>query len=554
MSKAFAEAFSEYISESDRCFGFVCDLSDGTFSIENSSGLFKSVFVEGINPIVQLQKGDAVHPADREMVSMFCGELLAPKGVSERDGSLSINFRLNTGEAKSPVYEWVIMNIIPRSDGNDNINSIIGCIHIMTVEELVNKDIVDSFTNDTHPKVYENRVRSILESGANTAFVQFDIEKFRFINTEYSEKTGNDILDHIRNGLDVICAEKQVHFRLAADIFVIVTAYNSRDEIDVLIGNINRLLSRYGSIEYKLVFGVYFADEGDKTAPVRILMDRVALARESVKGSALKNVGYYAKNQENVLNLRRQIEERMYYALEHNEFEMYLQPKYSIEANKIVGAEALARWRHPEYGLISPAVFIPVFEQNGFIIKLDEYIWEQACKAVRKWIDMVREPVTISINISRVHLDSGDFIGKLNALIKKYDIPQKYIETEITETVENSRTENAVRELKDNGYVLLMDDFGSGYSSLNTLKSTPFDVIKIDRAFFSEFMLSERGKKIIAHTIAMSKDIGLDMVAEGVETKEQASFLSQCGCDTVQGFLYSKPVPLAEFEKMAYGA
>lgn len=345
-----------------------------------------------------------------------------------------------------------------------------------------------------------------------------------------------------------------MHFRLAADIFVIVTAYNSRDEIDVLIGNINRLLSRYGSIEYKLVFGVYFADEGDKTASVRILMDRVALARESVKGSALKNVGYYAKNQENVLNLRRQIEERMYYALEHNEFEMYLQPKYSIEANKIVGAEALARWRHPEYGLISPADFIPVFEQNGFIIKLDEYIWEQACKAVRKWIDMGREPVTISINISRVHLDSGDFIGKLNALIKKYDIPQKYIETEITETVENSRTENAVRELKDNGYVLLMDDFGSGYSSLNTLKSTPFDVIKIDRAFFSEFMLSERGKKIIAHTIAMSKDIGLDMVAEGVETKEQASFLSQCGCDTVQGFLYSKPVPLAEFEKMAYGA
>ena len=118
---------------------------------------------------------------------------------------------------------------------------------------------------------------------------------------------------------------------------------------------------------------MYFADEGDKTAPVRILMDRAALARESVKGSALKNVGYYAKNQENVLNLRRQIEERMYYALEHNEFEMYLQPKYSIEANKIVGAEALARWRHPEYGLISPADFIPVFEQNGFIVKLDEY-------------------------------------------------------------------------------------------------------------------------------------------------------------------------------------
>lgn len=554
MSKAFAEAFGEYMCNSSRCCGFVSDLSDGTFSIETGSEHFKGVFADGIDPIVQLRAGDAVHPADRGMVSVFCGELLSPEGISERDGNLSISFRLNTGAKEAPEYEWVIMNIILRSDENDNVNCIIGCIHIMTVEELVNKDIVDSFTNDTHPKVFENRIRSVLENNANTAFIQFDIEKFRFINTEYGEKTGNDILDCIKNGLDTICNEKQVHFRLAADIFVIVTPYSSRDEIDALIGTINRLFSRYGSIEYKLVFGAYFTDENDSKVPIRLLEDRVALARVSAKGSALKNVGYYARNQENVLNLRRQIEERMYYALEHNEFVMYLQPKYSIGADKIVGSEALARWEHPEYGLISPADFIPVFEQNGFIIKLDEYIWEQACKTIRKWIDMGREPVTISVNISRVHLDSGDFIGKLNALIKKYDIPQKYIETEITETVENSRTESAVRELKDNGYVLLMDDFGAGYSSLNTLKSTPFDVIKIDRAFFSEFMLSERGKKIIAHTIAMSKDIGLGLVAEGVETKEQAKFLSECGCDTVQGFLYSKPVPLAEFEKMAYGA
>ena len=242
----------------------------------------------------------------------------------------------------------------------------------------------------------------------------------------------------------------------------------------------------------------------------------------------------------------------MDYALEHGEFVMYLQPKYSISTAGVVGAEALVRWIHPEKGMLPPAEFISVFEKNGFIIKLDEYIWEQACKAIRGWIDSGVQPVPISVNISRVHLTDEKFIDVLDRLIEKYDIPKNMIETEITETVENAGDSEVIKRLKERGYMLLMDDFGSGYSSLNMLKSTPFDVIKIDRDFFSEFMLSDRGKKIISHTISMSKDIGLDMVAEGVETKEQAEFLKNCGCDVAQGFYYSKPVPINDFERLVY--
>jgi EAL domain-containing protein (putative c-di-GMP-specific phosphodiesterase class I) len=331
---------------------------------------------------------------------------------------------------------------------------------------------------------------------------------------------------------------------------MIAMSYDKPEEIERLISRIEDRLGVFGDISYKFVFGVNIIT--DRNIPMRKMGDRAAMARQSIKGNALKNICYYSDNQEDKLVTKKFIEDRMDYALEHGEFVMYLQPKYSISTAGVVGAEALVRWIHPEKGMLPPAEFISVFEKNGFIIKLDEYIWEQACKAIRGWIDSGVQPVPISVNISRVHLTDEKFIDVLDRLIEKYDIPKNMIETEITETVENAGDSEVIKRLKERGYMLLMDDFGSGYSSLNMLKSTPFDVIKIDRDFFSEFMLSDRGKKIISHTISMSKDIGLDMVAEGVETKEQAEFLKNCGCDVAQGFYYSKPVPINDFERLVY--
>ena len=236
-------------------------------------------------------------------------------------------------------------------------------------------------------------------------------------------------------------------------------------------------------------------------------------------------------------------------ALLNNEFVMYLQPKYSISANRIIGAEALTRWISPEKGMISPADFIPLFEKNGFIVKLDRFIWEEACKKIRSWIDKGITPVPISVNISREYLHSFDVVEYISELVKKYNIPKHYLELEITESAESTGVEGIVGRLKDAGFTMLMDDFGSGYSSLNMLKTTRFDVLKIDRDFLSEFMESDRGRKIIAHTISMSHDIGLDIIAEGVETTEQAHFLSVCGCDAAQGFLYSRPLSQKDFDE-----
>lgn len=234
-------------------------------------------------------------------------------------------------------------------------------------------------------------------------------------------------------------------------------------------------------------------------------------------------------------------------ALKNREFVMYLQPKFSISRNEMIGAEALVRWVHPEKGMLAPLDFIPLFEQNGFVIKMDQYIWEEACRTIRDWMDQGVTPVPISVNMSRRHLRDHDFVDVLNHLVEKYRIPKHFLEIELTETIQENELSTEIERLKENGYKLLMDDFGSGFSSLNMLKNTKFDVLKMDRGFLRNFIGSERGQRIVEHTIRMSRDIGLDLIAEGVETKEQALFLQGCGCDTAQGFYYAKPMPLDEF-------
>ena len=523
-------------------------MSDGSYDI-TPTPLAHKMLDFSRDPISQLSQDERIHKNDRELVKQLCRDLYDYAGLGISDTKFNINFRYDL-EGDGGVYTWLSMTVIlPANMKNDPIPLIY--ISVMNKSELLTKSIVESFTNDKHPSVFNNNVQHLIntDDGRLLVFIQFDIEKFKLINAKYGEEKGTEILNFISNGLDGICTKEQVHIRLTADVFMVASLFEKPEDIQRFISKVENSLGSCGDISYRLIFGVNIVT--DRSLPLRKMGDRAAMARQSIKGNALTNVGYYS-DQESSLFSRKYIEDRMYYALEHGEFIMYLQPKYSIRQEKIIGAEALVRWLHPERGLIPPLEFVPIFEQNGFIIKLDEYMWEQACRTIRRWIDTNTEPVPISVNISRVHLSDTKFISVLNDLVKKYDIPKHLIETEITETYENANSAEIINELKNSGYTLLMDDFGSGYSSLNMLKNTPFDIIKIDRDFFSEFMLSERGKKIIHHTISMSRDIGLGLVAEGVETKEQAEFLSSCGCDTAQGYYYSKPMPLDDFEELAF--
>lgn len=277
------------------------------------------------------------------------------------------------------------------------------------------------------------------------------------------------------------------------------------------------------------------------------------MARKAAKNNILSNILFYREQFKESLYNRKFIEENMQAAVAEKQFMMYLQPKYSIAKNEIIGAEALVRWRHPQRGMIYPDQFIPIIEENGFVKKVDYYIWGEACRFIRKCQDAGIPPCPISVNVSRVHLGDNECIRVLSELIRDCNIDRKLLELEITETAGDQQVSMKAMELKEEGYTLLMDDFGSGYSSLNILLETPFDVIKLDKKFMENMMVSDKGRLILEQVVSMANKLDLGLLAEGVETKEQVELLQSIGCDQVQGYYYAKPMPEEEFFELLGG-
>ena len=239
-------------------------------------------------------------------------------------------------------------------------------------------------------------------------------------------------------------------------------------------------------------------------------------------------------------------------AFEEKQFCVYYQPQYNYMSGRIVGAEALVRWIHPEYGMQSPGDFIPVFEENGLITRLDLYVFEEICSFISRCRGTKIKTVPISFNVSRYDVINGDFIERIEEIRKKYDIPVTNLRAEITESSMiggNDHMVKIVHEFQSLGYVVEMDDFGSGYSSLNVLKDIEVDIIKLDMAFMRG-NLTKRGGIIISSIIRMANWLGTPVIAEGVETPEQAEYLKSIGCIYIQGFLFSKPVPENEYVNM----
>lgn len=495
---------------------------------------------------------DIVKDSDRELCSLFLNVMQQGSRDADKFQPLSgkrkeVNLHLREVDGS---YRYYRIECHIQKEQNTGIMNR-GWVEIMPLsqEEIYRLRLAESITNDKNPSFFTDSAMEILKTNLDKRFalVQFDVAKFKVINEQYGEDTGDEILHFFVHTLKVILRKDQLYTRLTADVFMILTAFEEEQEIHELIELIRNNLHGYKGIPYTLYFGV--CEVRDRTQNLRKYGDGAAFARQSIKGDALNHVMFYQDDMKEQAKIQKLVEDEMENALENREFVMFLQPKYSISQNCIVGAEALVRWIHPKKGMIPPGDFIPLFEKNGFIIKMDQYIWEEACKTVRTWMDAGIHPIPISVNVSRRHMKDGRFVQVLDDLIKKYEIDHKYLEIEITESVDQEETNAGIELLKQHGYMLLMDDFGSGYSSLNTLKDTQFDIIKIDREFLQDFVQSKRGQKIVEHTIRMTQEIGLELVAEGVENHEQALFLSECGCDTAQGFYYAKPMPVEQFNK-----
>ena len=326
---------------------------------------------------------------------------------------------------------------------------------------------------------------------------------------------------------------------------MIVTEYGNEEELTELVKHLDERITNFKNVKLQLSYGIYTVE--DKTMELRQMEDRSAMARKAAKNNILTNVVFYKEQFKVSLYNRKFIEENMQSAIAERQFMMYLQPKYSIAKNEIIGAEALVRWRHPERGMIYPNQFIPIIEENGFIKEVDYYIWGEACRFIRRCEEAGIRSCPVSVNVSRVHLQDNECIRMLSEMIDDNHISKELLELEITESADDQQISMKALLLKEAGFTLLMDDFGSGYSSLNILLETPFDVIKLDKKFMENMMVSNKGKLILEQVVLMADKLELGLLAEGVETKEQIDLLENIGCDQVQGYYYAKPMPEEEF-------
>lgn len=413
-------------------------------------------------------------------------------------------------------------------------------------DELTGLRNKDSFFKTAQARMCEN-------PSDEYAVVVIDVDKFSVINDVYGMKTGDDVLCYLaetirqNTGDDCIC-------RMYSDNFAMLLKYQSDKQIVDIMDRIVDDMKKYPlDINIVVSYGIYKVE--DTSLPVSLMCDWAGYAKKAIKGNVVKFGQFYDEQLRDSMLEDQMMESEMEQALADGQFRLYLQPKIDIITSAVIGAEALVRWIHPTKGMIMPGRFIPLFEKNSFIIRMDIYLWEQVCKVLRRWIDEGKKPVPISINVSRLHIVDPTLKDTLISLTKKYNIPHELLEIEITETAFMDQTkaiQQCVQELKNLGFIVSIDDFGSGYSSLNMLKEVDVDTLKIDREFLNEVVATSRGKTIISHTIAMANDLKLNVVSEGVETVEQAEFLVKNGCRSAQGFLYSKPLSVQNYELYAY--
>ena len=398
----------------------------------------------------------------------------------------------------------------------------------------------------------------IIDGHPNESYllVYGDIDRFKVYNDLFGAPAGDRLLADIGAMIRDLMPAGAAAARLRADHFVCCCSRSSFDP-DRMLAALDAWFASYREdFTFFVRLGIFPID--DPSLDVNLMCDRALLALRSAKSGYVgsKYVFYDEKLRSSVLK-EQELAGEMIAALEGGQFVPYFQPQYRYATGRMIGAEVLARWNHPAKGLLGPTEFIPVFERNGLVATFDYYMWEQACRCLRMWIDGrgIEGAPRLSVNLSRADIYRSDLCTYLEGLIERYDVPAELLHLEITESAYLEAPEQligAVTKLRAAGFVVEMDDFGSGYSSLNTLKDVPVDVLKLDMGFLGA-SASSRGGLILASVVRMARWLDLPLIAEGVETKQQAAYLASVGCDYMQGYLFSKPVDRETFEKLLEG-
>lgn len=400
---------------------------------------------------------------------------------------------------------------------------------------------------------YENAKRFIRNNEQSELYmVCTDVKDFKMINDFFGTEVGDVVLKNIAHFIEENVGRNAVYGRIGNDVFAVLMprAYYS----ETLFANMKQE-DYFAGMDIEVSFpvvnymGVYAVKKRD--LPISVMCDRARMAISKIKGGYQKQVAYYDEMIRDTILREKQLIGDLREAIDEGHLQMYLQPQVSADGT-MLGAEALVRWIHPENGMVMPGEFIPVFERNGLISEVDKHIWECACQRLRKWKDEGREDVYISVNISPKDFYFMDIYQIFTDLVRKYEIQPKNIKLEITETaivIDIKRQMELVGKLQQAGFVVEMDDFGSGHSSLNMLKDIHVDILKIDMAFLAKAQDEERSKKILEMVVLLSKQLSMPVIVEGVETESQVEFLSAIGCDMFQGYYFARPMEIAKFEE-----
>lgn len=415
---------------------------------------------------------------------------------------------------------------------------------------MVNQFMYDRLTGVYSREYFYQKVRERLaeSSGVPYAIVGSNVENFKVYNDIFGTRAGDQVLRRIAENGRTMVGEDGLCARYGADRFLYllrqdqVSDWLRQNGTPGKIANVKNIVLKWGV--YKIT---------DRTVPVEKMCDRAFLVADSIKGHYNQWVAVYDDVLRDKLLREQAITESMEAALTEGQFAVYLQPKYWLQDDTLAGAEALARWIHPELGFLAPAEFVPLFEKNGFITRLDRFVWEQTCKLLRAWREKGYPALPVSVNVSRADVYQEDLPETLSNLVKQYGIEPGQLHLELTES---AYTENPgqiitmVDELRRRGFVIEMDDFGSGYSSLNMLSQVRFDILKLDMQFIQTETAKPGEMSLMRFVVKLAKWMNLSTVAEGVETKAQVERLREVGCDYAQGYFFSRPLPVEKFEAL----
>ena len=381
--------------------------------------------------------------------------------------------------------------------------------------------------------------------------IVLDINRFGIINERYGRAYADEVLRRVgEKAREMVHAEGGIVCRREADIFLVYCPH--REDYKAILDNASMGLAgeQNANNRVRLRMGVY--SNVDKSLELERRFDRAKIASDSVRNSFTRNIGVYDDTLHKAEMYSEQLIEDFPKAVEEGQFKVFFQPKFNITGDKpyLAGTEALVRWQHPELGMISPGVFIPLFEENGLIQDLDHFVWRQAARQIRIWKDEIGYTVPVSVNVSRVDMYDANIVYSLLDILEESKLEAGDLHLEVTESAYAEDAEQiieTVKRLRSMGFLVEMDDFGTGYSSLNMLSSLPIDVLKLDMQFIRTAFGQEKDTHMLEIIIEIARHLSAPVVAEGVETEEQVKALKEIGCDLVQGYFFSPPVPAEKF-------